>query len=152
LTRQFDYGLGLGSNFSSAFNATHYDNIANSLWQSDTVAIIDFEGFKEKTTAPKYITHSAIFNFVSTFDLSPYSVPFGAKGKLCGFVFFIKNASEMLVCVALPEGLLHAVCILSVMTRWCAVPLPCGSSKTELEHFMKCCNADAIIFLGIIPY
>ena len=75
------------------------------------------------------LTHKALYTFVSKeFDLQKFGLPPGAR-----------------VAIILPNGPELAVCVISVMSQWCAVPINPQSTSAEIELELSGTQTQAVI-------
>jgi len=81
-----------------------------------------------------YLSHNKLKEFVLNFDLQQFGLQYGAR-----------------VAILLPNGPELAVCLLSVISRWCAVPLNPTITVGELQSEIKSSKAQAIILLSGAP-
>jgi len=108
-----------------------YSELLDLLPRQDTPAICEpMTISSEKGGAP--LTHKRLHEFLSkSFDLQAFNLPYGSR-----------------VAVLLPNGPELAVCLIGVMSHWCAAPINPTYTHTEIESELRSTRARAIIILA----
>lgn len=104
-----------------------YNNLLDLIPDLDTAAIAE-----PLNTERIPLTHRRLRQFISKeFDLCQFDLPVGCR-----------------VATLLPNGPELAVCMLSVVSRWCAAPINPTNSWQEIKAELESTRARAIIILA----
>lgn len=126
-------GEAIQSNFIREYGDLERIRFVDLLSDSDTPAIHEpplSTGLSDRA----FLSHKKLKDFVINFDLQQFGLQHGAR-----------------VATLLPNGPELAVCLLSVISKWCAVPLNPTITVGELKSEIKSSKAQAIILLSGAP-
>ena len=132
-TDHLSLGELIQSNFIREYGDIDRIRFVDLLCDSDSPAIHEpplSTGVAERAS----LSHSKLKDFVINFDLRQFGLEYGTR-----------------VAILLPNGPELAVCLLSVISRWCAVPLNPTITVGELQSEIKSSKAQAIILLSGAP-
>ena len=126
-------GDAIYSNFIREYGEIDRIRFIDLLCDTDSPAVHEpplSTGVSERT----YLSHNKLKEFVINFDLVQFGIPYGTR-----------------VAILLPNGPELAVCLISVISRWCAVPLNPTITVGELQAEIKSSKAQALIILSGAP-
>lgn len=122
-------GVDIAKKINFANDGDSYMGLLDLFPQEETPAICEP---LSTSTEKSHLTHKRLHDFISRhFDLIRFGLPHGTR-----------------IAVLLPNGPELAVCLLGVLSHWCAAPINPTYTNVEIESELRSTKAQAIIILA----